>query len=60
VRIREAGIGFSAAGEGSGRDFRVVLIREGLAKSGRYYTRQAVERVAAAAPHAARAAAAGA
>src|SRR5947209_2525022 len=49
MRIQEAGIGFSAGAEGGSRDFRVVLIREGLAKSGRYYTRQAVEQVAAAA-----------
>jgi hypothetical protein len=36
------------AGTG-GRDFRVVLIKEGLAKSGRYFTRGFVEQVVAAA-----------
>src|SRR5687768_3466987 len=35
--------------EATGRDFRVILIREGLAKSGRYFTRRVVEQIAAAA-----------
>jgi hypothetical protein len=55
VRIREAGVGLvgvaeaergGQGGQGSGRDFRVVLIKEGKAKTGRYFTRQAVEDVA--------------
>lgn len=45
VAIREAGA-VAAAREGDGREFRVVLVREGLAKSGRYFTRRAVEDVA--------------
>ncbi len=53
IAIREAGVGLTealAGAEGAPpRDFRVVLVREGLAKSGRYYTRRAVEDVAAAA-----------
>lgn len=45
IRIQEAG----SLASGAGRDFRVALIREGLARSGRYFTRRAVEQVAAAA-----------
>src|SRR5688572_19617383 len=53
--IREAGwlVGApSEEGVGAGdpgREFRVVLIKEGLAKSGRYFTRGFVEQVSAAA-----------
>src|SRR5688572_12758164 len=58
VEIGEAGRGLVASwvsgigeggGGGAGREFRVVLIREGLAKSGRYFTRGAVEQIAEAA-----------
>ncbi|HEV2122556.1 MAG TPA: hypothetical protein VGW38_07260, partial [Chloroflexota bacterium] len=49
--IREAGEGLvlldPAVGEG--REFRVVLLREGLAKSRRYFTPEAVRQIAAAA-----------
>lgn len=52
--IREAAIGLVGCGagdqaDGASRDFRVVLIREGLAKSGVFYTRRVVEEIAAAA-----------
>ena len=46
-RIREAGeVCGALSGEGEGGALHVVLIREGLAKSGRYFTRRAVEDVA--------------
>ena len=46
-RIREAGeVCGGHAEEGDGGGLHVVLIREGLAKSGRYFTRRAVEDVA--------------
>jgi hypothetical protein len=46
IGIREAGVGLAGPVGDGGRDFRVVLIREGLAKSGRFFTRRAVEDVA--------------
>jgi len=54
VEIRESALGLvelreADASERSGRELRVVLIREGMAKSGRYYTRAFVEQVASAA-----------
>ena len=50
VPVRESGV-LTAANEASEarRDFDVVLIREGLSKSGRYYSRRVVEQIAAAA-----------
>jgi hypothetical protein len=47
--IRESAAVLSALDLSGGSDFHVVLIREGLAKSGRYFTREAVRQIASAA-----------